>query len=103
VSHYTDATARAETLRLGDRYKTTEHGAVYTVHGDEKTVNGGTMIEGPSYSHQHYFEPNARVYIVSRAPRCACRKPYDRCWNSCRWPQWADDLYSGRPAEVPAA
>lgn len=103
MSSYIDATEYAETLRLGDRYRTTEHGAVYTVHGDEMTVDGGTLIEGPQFHYQHTFQPCVRVYIVSRAPKCGCNRSYDRCDQGCAWPQWAEDLIMGRPADVPAA
>ena len=101
MTSWIDQTEYAETLGMGDTYKTTEHGAVYTVHGSEMTVDGGTHIEGPGFTLQHDFQPCVRVIIVSRAPKCPCGRRYERCEQECVWPSWAEDLSMGRPTTVP--
>ena len=101
MASYLDKTEYADTLGMGDVYKRSEYGKpIGPLSWVDFTVDGGcwTRVQGRLID---VFAECARVYVVSRAPKCPCGTRYEDCENECEWPQWAEDAFMGRPVTMP--
>jgi hypothetical protein len=88
-----------EELKLGDRFRF-PHDTLRVVYGpvrDAETDYAGCTTSVDFGGGRHTERAACtRVEIVTRAPKCGCRKFLVWCENECPWPAEMADLWGNR-------
>lgn len=93
MQHSTDYNATVSTLGMGDRFQTSQHGAVVTVAWTDGSVDGSVVYVREACGSLAPMPTFQRIHVVERAPRCGCGRRFDYCDQGCAWPDHLEELF----------